>query len=337
MGERDGLPTWASATLRYTVAVLLLGAVIYLAGGVEIPEIVRPGWLVAAGVGYVAFTTGMALAWWVYMGRPRGGGWARTFWADQASHVTSLVLPSPAPSLTRPLFLRGRIDATLALASTIVDRLNVVVVYGLGVLLTVPFVVQAGARVELVAIVLGAGLGLVLLSAIFQWLLHRRPSPESWSGWEAWVLPFGGMAQTGARVVAEATEDARAIARNLERMVGGIGLQIVAIVLCQGAASVLLARGMNLEADLWAAFLFPTAANAMAILPILPRGLGAVEGAGTALFATIGVASADALAFMIAHRALFTVGILLLGAWPFVTSSANLLSDAIEASREGLA
>lgn len=316
--------------VKVGLAGLILAGIWWTVGGIEMPGTVSLPWLSASVVAFLAGTAVLTWAWAIYI-RPvaEPPGPLRLYAANQAAGFSSLFLPSPAPSLARPLFLVGHLDPAAALGSTIVERINVFFVYGAAGLIAASLLVQAGAlswSLALVAAAAGlAGVGLVLRRAV------ARDRPEELERtWIGRIVVRWERIEDPSRLVHRSLHLASRILDDAQSNLKAISGQMLAIVALEGLTAALVARSLGIEAPMLTVGVLYVAASALAVLPVLPRGLGAVEGAGTALLAAVGVPPGQGLTLLLLVRAVTVAVFSVVGGAALYLSGVDVLDDRLE-------
>lgn len=310
---------------KYLLAAALLVATYHLTGGVDLPRGVDPAWLIGGVTVFLGATVVLTAVWDRYL-RATGTTipWSRLYPANQAAGFTSLFLPSPAPSLTRPVFLHDEAPIEAILGSTVVERVNVLAVYGLALLLVAAPIATISPALSLLPT--AAGAVLLALAIALRAALRRERADGDDPGWSRRLLHrLGGLASRSAATIDATLDDARTVLHGSRDHDLGLLLQVVAIVGIQGLLGIVVARALGMEIPLLVAWLVPPAAYALAVLPVLPRGLGAVEGAGTWLMTALGTSPGPALAFFLLYRGVTYIVLVGVGGFAFFSAGVDLL------------
>lgn len=324
-GARDDVQRSRSAlALRYGVAIVLLAMLIWATGGLSLPTDLDPIWFVPA-LATVVVSMGLdAWVWRIYLEAIGSGASYRSlFHAAQASTFASVFLPSPAGSLTRPVYLHGQVDAAPVLGSTLADRINGVLGYGLALLGLVLVVWGTRPDTAWVLIVAAAGGLLVALAVGLLVGLATRSRRGTWFGRIA--TRMGGLVEASAETIDETLALASEIVRDRPAYTRGLLVRLLAVIGMTGLFGVFFGRAWGLALPLPILFLAVTAPTSLSLLPVLPRGLGASEGFGVVLLAAFGVPAAEALTFYLAVRSVNYSVFVLVGGFSFFRSGIDVL------------
>jgi uncharacterized membrane protein YbhN (UPF0104 family) len=320
----DGARKWGKAVVRYALALAFLAVVYHLAGGLRLQAPENLGWLVAAGIAFLSIPALEATTWWVYLaGTGPRPSWPRTLRATLAAGFTAQFLPSPAPSLTRPLYLRDQVTVERGLGTTIVDRLNTLLLYGIVLVSAGAILGRAfdDASFLWLAVLAIAPLGLF---AAGTWGLATRQERTVRGSWiETLLARVGGIGDLaeGADETLDVSTRLFGIGRVYRR---GLVVQALAVGVGRGVTVGCLAVAMGASEHLGSLVLVVLASLALALVPVLPQGLGAVEGFGTYVLSMAGMPPDQAFTFMLAWRGLVQGLTLVLGGFAFFDAGVDL-------------
>ena len=180
-------------------------------------------------------------------------------------------------------FGKGATSAQAA-GTAVVDRLTGFIVLFWLALIALPIGANLlpPATTLLIALLAGGvtlGSALLFEGRLLRWITARFPRSLSLAG-DAWLgRTYGVITACGWRAIT-----------------GALGVSAVFNIM-MNAAGLLVARAFRMDVSVWTLFLFVPVATAALLVPISISGLGVREGIFVTLFAQVGVAGSQAVAF----------------------------------------
>lgn len=193
--------------------------------------------------------------------------------------------------VVRVLEIGAGATSVQAAGTAVVDRLTGFIVLFWLALLALPFgarLLPPATRLIIALLAGGVTLGSALLfeGRLLRWITARFPRSLSLAG-DAWLgRTYGVITACGWRAIA-----------------GALGVSAVFNVM-MNFAGLLVARAFGINVSVWTLFLFIPMATAALLVPVSIGGLGVREGIFVTLFAQVGVAGSQAVAFSLAWYAL---------------------------------
>ncbi len=309
---------WSRRTIITALAVLLAGALLYLAlrdiSWQELWQTLQNVRLEYIGLGFLANSLALgarSMRWGVLVSARKRTGLLSMFWAAAAGYMGNTFLPARAGELLRSLMLgkEASINASFVLATALTERLMDVialVLIGAAVISTVSMALPLWlfSAIRWMALAGFLALGFFLLAPRMEkWLLKLLGLlhlPEKWQGrLSGWVSQF----LMGARAL---VHPGRAAAFVL----------LTAVVWAVDAAGVVIfSHGMGLTVGFDQALLLLVALGLSSALPSTPGYVGIYQYVAVTVLPAFGWSPSQAVAYILAGQA---VNIITISTWGLI-------------------